>query len=69
MKWVVASVGGLLITGGAFLAIMLIPAVAFPAVYESMVGLVAMYAIGVPLALLAGVSSFRATLRQYTKEK
>jgi hypothetical protein len=69
MKWVVAVVGGVLITVGAFLAIMLIPVVVYPALHNSTAGLVAMYVIGVSLALLAGILSFRATLRQYSKDK
>jgi hypothetical protein len=68
MKWVVATVGGLLVTVGAFLAIMLIPSVAYPALYKSMPALVALYVVGVPLAIAAGVLSFRATLRQYAKK-
>lgn len=68
MRWVVAAMGALIVTIGAFLAIMLIPVVAFPAVYHSTAGLVIMYAVGVPLAIIAGVFSFRATLRQYAKK-
>src|SRR5262245_54357477 len=65
MRYAVATVGALIVIAGAFGAIMLVPAVLFPVIYESIPGLVAMYVIGTPLALLAGVSSFRATLRHY----
>jgi membrane protein implicated in regulation of membrane protease activity len=65
MKWIVASLGALLVTGGAFIAIMIIPALILPVIYTSPMGLVAMYVVGFALAISAGVLSFRATLRQY----
>jgi hypothetical protein len=68
MKWVVASIGSLIVFIGAFLAIMLLPVAVIPAVYESIVGMVAMYVVGIPLAFTAGVFSFRATLRQYARK-
>jgi hypothetical protein len=67
MKWIVATIGALIVTLGAFLAVMMIPVVLFPAVYKSAAGLVAMYCVGIPLAIVAGAASFRATLKQYAK--
>jgi len=69
MKWVVASLGALLVTGGAFLAIMLLPALLFPVIYSSAIGLVLMYILGFALAISAGALSFRATLRQYEQKQ
>lgn len=68
MKWVVASVGAVVVTAGVFLVVMLLPTVLFPVVYESLGGLIALYAVGGLLAIAAGVSSFRATLRHYAKK-
>jgi hypothetical protein len=65
VKWLVASLGALLVTVGALLAVLILPAILVPVVYKSLAGLIAMYAIGAPLAIVAGVASFRATLRQY----
>jgi preprotein translocase subunit SecY len=64
--YIVAALGALFVLGGAFLAIMLIPTVLFPAIYESIAGVVLMYVVGVPLAILAAALSFRATLRAYS---
>jgi hypothetical protein len=69
MKWVIASVGAAIVTLGAFLAIMLLPVAVYPAIYQSFYGLVAMYVVGIPLAITAGALSFRGTLRQYAKKK
>src|SRR5262245_35695338 len=64
--YIVAALGALFVLGGAFLVIMLIPTVLFPAIYESIVGVILMYVFGIPLAILASVLSFRATLRAYS---
>jgi hypothetical protein len=69
MRWIVASIGAIIVTGGAFIAVMLIPTVLFPAIYSSAIGLVFMYIVGLALAISAGVLSFRATLRQYAPEQ
>jgi hypothetical protein len=68
LKYIVATVGALLVTFGAFVAIMLAPTVLFPTVYESKAGLVVLYMIGIVLALSAGVGSFRSTLRVYSRK-
>jgi hypothetical protein len=68
MRYVVAIVGGFLITLGAFVGIMMLVVVVYPSVFTTIAGLVAMYIIVVPLAILAGVSSFRATLRYYRRQ-
>jgi hypothetical protein len=69
MKWVTATIGAIVVTGGAFLAVLLLPAAAFPAIYTSMVGVLVMYVLAFALAISAGVMSFRATLRQYEPRK
>jgi hypothetical protein len=66
--YIVAAFGALIVLGGAFLGIMLIPAVLFPVIYESIGGLILMYVVGTPLAILAAVLSFRATLRVYSRQ-
>ena len=66
-SYFVAAFGALLVLVGAFLGIMMLPVAVFPAIYESVVGLILMYVIGIPLAILASVMSFRATLRAYSK--
>jgi len=68
MKWIVATVGAILVTLGAFLGIVLLPVALFPAIYKSMAGVLTMYIVGFTLAIAAGVSSFRATLHQYAKK-
>jgi hypothetical protein len=68
MRYIVASVGGLLVTGGAFAGIMMLAVALHSDVFETSPGLVAMYIIATPIAILAGVSSFRATVRHYGKQ-
>jgi hypothetical protein len=65
MKWVVATIGAIIVMGGAFLAVLLLPVAVYPAIYTSTIGLLVMYLLGLTLAICAGVMSFRATLRQY----
>jgi hypothetical protein len=67
-KWGVALTGGLIVALGAFLAIMLVPTLLFPAVYTSMTGLAAMYVVGIVGSLAAGAASLRATLRHYDRQ-
>jgi hypothetical protein len=68
MRYVVASVGGLLIMAGAFAGIMMLVVSLYPDVFKTISGLVTMYIIVIPIAILAGLSSFRATLRHYGKQ-
>lgn len=65
MKWIVATVGAVIVTIGALLALLLAPALVVPALYQTAIGLVALYVVAFPLAITAGMLSFRATLRQY----
>lgn len=65
MKYVTATFGALLIFAGAFLALMMLSGLVFPQLYSHVGGVVAAYAVGVPLAITAAVLSFRATLRHY----
>jgi len=65
VKWIIATVGALIVTVGAFIGLMLLPVVIYPAIYESVPGLITMYVVCIPLAIAAGVVSFRGTLRQY----
>jgi hypothetical protein len=65
--YVVAACGAILVFGGALLAVMLLPLTVYPAIYKTIFGLIAMYVIGVPVALLASAISFRATLRAYSR--
>jgi hypothetical protein len=66
-SYFVAAFGSLIVFVGAFMGIVMVPVVAFPVIYESAVGLVLMYVIGILLAIVASVLSFRATLRAYSK--
>lgn len=68
-KWITAVVGSLIVMAGAFLGIMLVPVAIYPELYASMIGVVAMYVVGILVAIGAGVLSFRATLRQYESRR
>jgi hypothetical protein len=68
MRYIVAGLGGLLVMIGAFVGIMMLTTVIFPEIFEEASGLILMYILVIPVAILAGVSSFRATLRHYTQK-
>ena len=65
--WFVGIVGAVVVTVVSFLCVMVLPAVVFPVIYESIPGSVAMYLVGAPLSIGAGFHSFRGTLRHYRK--
>ncbi len=67
MKWVVATIGSAIVTFGALIAVLLLPILVAPGLFENPAGVIAGWVIAVPLALIAGFLSFRATLRQYAK--
>lgn len=67
MRYVVATIGALFVFCGGVLAIMALPLVLFPVIYEHAAGVIVMYAVGIPLAAFGAVLSFRATLRVYQK--
>jgi hypothetical protein len=67
-KWIVATIGSLLVMILALFAVLLLPVVVYPEIYRSMIGVVAMYIIAIVLALLAAVLSFRGTLRHYDQK-
>jgi hypothetical protein len=64
----VGTLGALLVFFVICLGILLIPVVVFPSLYHSLVGVVMMYVLALPLSILAAISSFRATLRAYSKK-
>jgi hypothetical protein len=68
-KWITAVVGSLIVMAGALLAIVLVPAAFYPELYTSAIGLAALYVAGTLIAIVAGVLSFRATLRQYDSRR
>jgi hypothetical protein len=69
LKYVTATIGALLVVFGAFLALMLIPVLLLPSLAESKAALIALYAVSIPLAIAAGVVSFRSTLKVYAKKE
>jgi hypothetical protein len=69
MKYVTATLGSLFVAFGALVAILAVPVVVYPAIYHTITGLAIMYAVAIPLALLAGYLSFRATLKVYSTEQ
>jgi hypothetical protein len=68
MKYVFATICAILIFVGALAGILFFSFKIYPAIYDSTAGLVSMYVLGVPLAILAAYSSFRATVRTYSKK-
>lgn len=69
MKWITATIGAALVFVGATLALLLVPALVYPRLYESIPGLVAAYFVALPLGGLAAFHSFRATLAAHAKRE
>jgi hypothetical protein len=69
--WVVAGLGGLVVTVLVYFGFVLVPfaytSLRTPEVYQSREGRVTMVVIGTALAATAGVLSFRGTLKHYAK--
>jgi hypothetical protein len=68
LKYVVATVGALLVSFAVFVLPMIVAVFVHPDIFKTPSGLIAMYVIVVPIALVAGASSFRSTLRAYRKK-
>jgi hypothetical protein len=69
MKYVVASLGAVFIATGAMVGLLGVSALIFPAIYKTKTSLVVVYAVVIPLALLAAYGSFRGTLKVYSKNE
>jgi hypothetical protein len=68
VKYIVAAVGSFIVFVGTFLAVLMGPIVISTNLYKSMAFIYSLYAVGVPLAILTAVLSFRSTLKYYAKQ-
>ncbi len=68
-KYVVATIGAVFVFLGTLAAILFLPTLFIPRLYENMAYVIGLYVIGSILGLLAAISSFWATLRVYSRPK